>query len=53
MLEILPEYGWKITELDKDSDYLLRYETWADDVLIAESIWSPVGFRAYIFFEID
>lgn len=53
LLKVLPEHGWKITELDEDSDYLFANAWWLDEVLVAESTWSPVGLRAYIFFEID
>ena len=47
LLSRLPEYGWRVTDPDE------KLEWWADEMWLLESVWSPVGSRAYVTFLVD
>jgi hypothetical protein len=44
LLNQLPEYGWRIASAEENLEW------WADEMWLLESLWSPVGSRAYITF---
>ena len=44
----LAELGWNIVEVEDQN-----LEWWADEIWGLESVWSPVGARAYVTFLID
>jgi hypothetical protein len=48
ILKQLPRHGWQLSFVE---DYELEW--WADEMWLLESIWSPVGSRAYITFLVD
>ena len=48
ILRQLQRHGWRFTFVE---DYELEW--WADEMWLLESIWSPVGSRAYITFLVD
>ena len=47
LLRQLPEYGWRAVGADEDLEW------WADEMSLLESVWSPVGSRAYVTFLVD
>jgi len=47
LLEGLPEHGWRFAGEEKDIQW------WADEMWLLESVWSPVGSRAYITLLVD
>ncbi len=48
LMEHLSEHGWRILPIEAT-----ELDWWADDMWVLESVWSPVGQRAYITFLID
>lgn len=48
LLNQLPKHGWSVVSVEED--YL---EWWADEMWVIESVWSPVGSRAYVTFLVD
>lgn len=48
LLELVEKKGWKVTELDNYDFHRWSMETW-----LLESIWSPIGATAYVYFVID
>lgn len=48
LLKQLPKHGWSMVSIEED--YL---EWWADEMWLLESVWSPVGSRAYVTFLVD
>ncbi|MDP9315634.1 MAG: hypothetical protein M3R24_33030 [Chloroflexota bacterium] len=48
LVEQLAEHGWQIRAIEAaDLDW------WADEMWVLESVWSPVGERAYLTFLVD
>ena len=47
ILNLLPDYGWRLVRAEEDLEW------WADEMWRLESVWSPVGSRAYITFLVD
>ena len=47
LLALLPEHGWRVARVEEDLEW------WADEMWLLESVWSPVGSRAYITFLVD
>jgi hypothetical protein len=47
LLTLLPEHGWRVAMIEDDLD------RWADEMWLLESVWSPVGSRAYVTFLVD
>lgn len=47
LLSLLPEQGWRVSFLEEDLEW------WADEMWLLESVWSPVGSRAYVTFLVD
>lgn len=47
LLDWLPEHGWRVAAEEENLEW------WADEMWVLESIWSPVGNRAYITFLVD
>lgn len=47
LLNDLQEYGWRVAHIEEN------LELWADEMWLLESIWSPVGNRAYVTFMVD
>ena len=47
LLNQLKEYGWRVVG---EEDNL---EWWADEMWVLESVWSPVGSRAYVTFLVN
>lgn len=43
---LIEENGWKIRDIDK-------YEWWENEVWEIESIWTPIGTKAFIVFVVD
>ncbi|HEY0098828.1 MAG TPA: hypothetical protein VGB76_07730 [Pyrinomonadaceae bacterium] len=48
LLNQLPKHGWNVVSVEEA--YL---EWWADEMWLLESVWSPVGSRAYVTFLVD
>jgi len=48
LLNQLPKHGWSVVTIEED--YL---EWWANEMWLLESVWSPVGSRAYLTFLVD
>ncbi len=48
LLNQLPKHGWSLVSVEED--YL---DWWADEMWVIESVWSPVGSRAYVTFLVD
>ena len=48
LFEQISAQGWSAAELE---DW--EFEWWADEIWLLESVWSPVGTRAYITFLVD
>ena len=44
----LPRHGWDITHVEEDG-----LDWWADEMWLLESVWSPVGTKAYVTFLYD
>lgn len=47
LLSQLPEYGWRVAGTEENLEW------WADEMWLLESVWSPVGSRAYVTFLVD
>lgn len=47
LLKLLPEHGWRVALIEDNLEW------WADEMWHLESVWSPVGSRAYITFLVD
>ena len=47
LLNRLPEHGWRAASEEEDLEW------WADEMWVLESVWSPVGSRAYITLLVD
>ena len=47
LLNQLPAHGWRAACLEENLDW------WADEMWLLESVWTPVGTRAYITFLVD
>lgn len=47
LLTLLLEQGWRVARIEEDLDW------WADEMWQLESVWSPVGSRAYVTFLVD
>jgi hypothetical protein len=47
LLSQLPEHGWRVASIEEDLEW------WADEMWLLESVWSPVGRRAYVTFLVD
>jgi hypothetical protein len=48
ILNQLPRHGWRVVPVE---DHELEW--WADEMLVLESVWSPVGSHAYVTFLVD
>ena len=48
LLQQISAQGWTTTELE---DW--EVEDWADEIWLLESVWSPIGSRAYLTFLVD
>src|SRR5688572_21040420 len=48
LLNQLPKHGWNVVSIEEDS-----LEWWADEMWVLESVWSPVGSRAYVTLLVD
>ena len=46
LLALLPEHGWRVAMIED-------LEWWGDEMWVLESVWSPVGSRAYVTFLVD
>lgn len=44
LLNQLPEHGWRVAGVEENLEW------WANEMWLLESVWSPVGRRAYITF---
>lgn len=44
LLNQLPEHGWRVAGVEENLEW------WANEMWLLESVWSPVGNRAYITF---
>ena len=47
LLKQLPEHGWRVSGAEENLEW------WADEMWLLESVWSPVGCRAYVTFLVD
>ena len=47
MLKQLSEHGWRVVGVEENLEW------WADEMWVLESVWSPVGGRAYVTFLVD
>jgi hypothetical protein len=47
LLNQLTEHGWRVAGEEENLEW------WADEMWALESLWSPVGSRAYITFMVD
>jgi hypothetical protein len=47
LLGKLPEHGWRVAGEEENLEW------WADEMWLLESVWSPVGARAYATFLVD
>ena len=47
LLNRLPEHGWRVVSEEENLEW------WADEMWVLESVWSPVGSRAYITLLVD
>jgi hypothetical protein len=47
LLSQLPEQGWRVTGTEENPEW------WADEMWLLESVWSPLGSRAYVTFLVD
>jgi hypothetical protein len=47
LLNRLPEHGWRVAGVEENLEW------WADEMWLLESVWSPVGSRAYITLLVD
>ena len=47
LLNRFPEHGWRIAGEEENIEW------WADEMWVLESVWSPVGSRAYITLLVD
>lgn len=47
LFDLLPERGWRVASVEENLEW------WADEMWLLESVWSPVGSRAYITFLVD
>ena len=47
LLSQLPEHGWRVAGAEESLEW------WADEMWLLESVWSPVGSRAYVTFLVD
>ena len=47
LLNRLPEHGWRVAGEEEDLEW------WADEMWLLESVWSPVGSRAYVSLLVD
>jgi hypothetical protein len=47
LLDRLPEHGWRVAEEEENLEW------WADEMWLLESVWSPVGSRAYVTLLVD
>ena len=47
LLNRLPEHGWRVAGEEENLEW------WADEMWLLESMWSPVGSRAYITLLVD
>lgn len=47
LLNQLPKHGWRVASAVEDLEW------WADEMWMLESVWSPVGRRAYVTFLVD
>jgi hypothetical protein len=47
LLNHLPEHGWRVASVEENLEW------WADEMWLLESVWSPVGSRAYVTFIVD
>jgi hypothetical protein len=47
LLNQLPEHGWRVKASEENLEW------WADEMLVLESEWSPVGSQAYVTFLVD
>jgi hypothetical protein len=47
LLTRLPKYGWRVAGEEENLEW------WADEMWVLESVWSPVGSRAYITLLVD
>jgi hypothetical protein len=44
LLNRLPEHGWRVANVEENLEW------WAHEMWLLESVWSPVGSRAYVTF---
>jgi hypothetical protein len=44
LLNQLPEHGWRVAGVEENLEW------WAHEMWLLESVWSPVGSRAYVTF---
>jgi hypothetical protein len=47
LLTLLSENGWRAEKIEKDPEW------WADEIRQLESVWSPIGSRAYVTFLVN
>ena len=47
LLSQLPAQGWRVKGAEENLEW------WADEMWLLESVWSPVGSRAYVTFLVD
>ena len=47
LLNRLPEHGWRVAGEEENLEW------WADEMWLLESVWSPVGSRAYVTLLVD
>lgn len=47
LLSQLSEQGWQTASVDENLEW------WADEMWLLESVWTPVGSRAYVTFMVD
>ncbi len=47
LLDRLPEHGWRVAGEEENLEW------WADEMWMLESVWSPVGSRAYLTLLVD
>jgi hypothetical protein len=48
LIELVERNGWKATELDN-----YDFHKWSAESWVLESVWSPIGVKAYVHFELD
>jgi hypothetical protein len=47
LLNRFPEHGWRVEGVEENLEW------WAHETWLLESVWSPVGSRAYVTFLVD